>query len=243
MSEHQETVEQVVKRIEASFVKIQTHGDKVDQYRISAGKMLVELKARIEGGGTKWWPWYRDTFKNRTQRDAMRVMALANADDPETAAAAAREKNRKAVEKHRKQADGQDEQWKETTYSKSPSPDLAPDEEAIEWATARVFELANAVRGRPERTVALRMLISLLTEELNKDQTTEESADARKELYSKSEDDVTTPKRPVRKVRPDPTAAPAPAPESIEGHGGDTDDGSITESLRRSPPPAEGSAA
>ena len=81
MSEHQETLAQVVERIETSFDKIKQYREKADQYRISAGKQLVELQARIEAGeaGTnvKWWGWYAANFKNRTRRDAQRVMALA----------------------------------------------------------------------------------------------------------------------------------------------------------------------
>ena len=90
MSDHQESLKQVVARIEASFVKIKTYGEKADQYRISAGKQLVELQARIEAGeagkGVKWWVWYAANFKNRSRRDAQRVMALARSDDPGAAA-------------------------------------------------------------------------------------------------------------------------------------------------------------
>ena len=46
MSEHQETLAQVVKRIDTSFDKIKQYSEKADQYRISAGKQLVELQAR-----------------------------------------------------------------------------------------------------------------------------------------------------------------------------------------------------
>ena len=67
---------------------------------ISAGKQLVELKARIDGGedgeGVNWWKWYAERFKNRTRRDAQKVMALARSDDPEAAAEEEREKNREA---------------------------------------------------------------------------------------------------------------------------------------------------
>src|SRR6516225_7098388 len=106
MSEHQETLKQAVARIEASFVNIKSYGDKVDQFRISAGKQLVELQARIEaaeaGKGVKWWAWYAENFKNRTRRDAQRVMALANADDPEKAAEEERTKARDGMAAHRK---------------------------------------------------------------------------------------------------------------------------------------------
>jgi hypothetical protein len=47
MSDHHESLKQVVARIEASFVKIKSYGDKVGQFRISAAKQLVELQARV----------------------------------------------------------------------------------------------------------------------------------------------------------------------------------------------------
>jgi hypothetical protein len=106
MSDHRETLAQVVKRIEVSFDKIKSYGEKVDQYRISAGKQLVELKARIEAGedgeGVKWWSWYAEHFKNRTRRDAQKVMKLASADDPEAAAEEERTKSRDGMAAHRK---------------------------------------------------------------------------------------------------------------------------------------------
>jgi hypothetical protein len=50
MSEQQETLDQAVRRIEASFAKIESYGKKVADFRISAGKQLVELQTRIEAG-------------------------------------------------------------------------------------------------------------------------------------------------------------------------------------------------
>ena len=103
MSDHQETLAQVVKRIDTSFDKLKQYSEKADQYRSSAGKQLVELRARIEAGeagkGVKWWAWYAANFKNRTRRDAQRVMALARSDDPGAAAEEERAKNRAAAMK------------------------------------------------------------------------------------------------------------------------------------------------
>jgi hypothetical protein len=86
MSDHQESLKQVVARIEAPFVKIKTYGEKADQYRISAGKQLVELQARIAAGeagkGVKWWVWHAANFKNRSRRDAQRVMAAGKVGRP-----------------------------------------------------------------------------------------------------------------------------------------------------------------
>ena len=106
MSDHQESLDQAIKRIETSFAKIQSYGKKVDDFRSSAGKQLVELKARIEAGedgeGVNWWKWYAEHFKNRTRRDAQKVMALARSDDPDAAAEEEREKNRNAKALQRK---------------------------------------------------------------------------------------------------------------------------------------------
>ena len=49
-----------------------------------------------------WWKWYAEHFKNRTRRDAQKVMALARSDDPDAAAEEEREKNRKAKALQRK---------------------------------------------------------------------------------------------------------------------------------------------
>jgi hypothetical protein len=123
MSEQQESIGQVVARIEASFVKIKTYGEKVDQFRISAGKQLVELQARIEAGeagkGVKWWAWYAEHFKNRTRRDAQKVMALARADNPEEAAEEERDRNRAAVAAHRKRVAEAEPQPGDTSYGKT----------------------------------------------------------------------------------------------------------------------------
>jgi hypothetical protein len=147
MSEHRETLKQVVARIEASFVKIKNYGDKVDQHRISAGKQLVELQARIEAGeaGTnvKWWGWYAANFKNRTRRDAQRVMALARSDDPGVAAEEERAKNRAAVAAHRKRAGEAEPQPGGTTYSKSQEYRLTEDDYAAQIVRDVEAEIAN----------------------------------------------------------------------------------------------------
>jgi hypothetical protein len=147
MSEHQETLKQVVARIEASFVKIKNYGDKVDQFRISAGKRLVELQARIEAGeagrSVKWWAWYTANFKNRTRRDAQRVMALARSDDPGVAAEGERAKNRAAVAAHRKRVGDAEPQPGGTTYSKSQEYRLTEDDYAAQIVRDVEAEIAN----------------------------------------------------------------------------------------------------
>ena len=157
MSDHQETLAQVVKRIEVSFDKIKQYSEKTDQYRISAGKQLVELQARIEAGeagkGVKWWAWYAANFKNRTRRDAQRVMALARSDDPGAAAEEERAKNRAAVAAHRKRVGDAEPQPGGTTYSKSQEYRLTEDDYAaqiVRDVEAEIANLENVVdRPRP----------------------------------------------------------------------------------------------
>jgi hypothetical protein len=153
MSEHQESLKQVVARIEASFVRIKSYGEKLDQFRISAGKQLVELKVRIEAGeagnGVKWWAWYAENFENRTRRDAQKVMALANADNPEEAAEKERAKNRAAVAAHRERAAEaekhgrlEDASYRKTQSHGSDLPDdAAADERAAHWAEEMLLRI------------------------------------------------------------------------------------------------------
>jgi hypothetical protein len=147
MSEHQKTFAHVVKRIDTSFDKINQYSEKADQYRISAGKQLAELQARIEAGeagkGVKWWVWYAANFKNRTRRDAQRVMALARSDDLGAAAEKERAKNRAAVAAHRKRAGEAEPQPGGTTYSKSQECRLTEDDYAAQIVRDVEAEIAN----------------------------------------------------------------------------------------------------
>jgi hypothetical protein len=145
MSEHQETLDQTVKRIEASFAKIETYSKKVGDHRITAGKLLVELQARIEAGeagdGVKWWHWYAEHFKNRTRRDATKVMALARSGDPDAAAEEEREKNREAKALQRKREADEQPQPGDTSDSQTQW-----NEEDIAAAVVRDVEQELAAR-------------------------------------------------------------------------------------------------
>jgi hypothetical protein len=162
MSGHQESLKQVIARIEASFVKIKSYGEKVDQFRISAGKQLVELQARIEAGeagkSVKWWAWYAENFKNRTRRDAQRVMALARADNPEEAAEEERANNRAAVAAYRKRAAEAEPQPGGATYSKSQEYRLTEDDYAAQIVRNVEAEIAN-LEGEVDDPDLLRELI------------------------------------------------------------------------------------
>jgi hypothetical protein len=142
MNDHQETLDQTVKRIEASFDKVESYSKKAGDYRITAGKLLVELQARIEAGedgeGVEWWKWYAEHFE-RTRRDAQKVMALARSDNPEQAAEDEREKNREAVAAHRKRV------AEAASYSKT-----QPDE-AAESFNDNISEVITAEASANER--------------------------------------------------------------------------------------------
>ena len=187
MSEHQETLDQTVKRIEASFAKVETYSKKVGDHRITAGKLLVELEARIVAGeagqGVKWWVWYAEHFKNRTRRDAQKVMALARSDDPEQAAEEEREKNRDAKATQRKrEADGHlqpgatsdsQTQWTEEDY-----------------AAQIVREVEHEVDELDGQVAELDLVRELIMQKLKDawvSESAEESADARKALYDETE--------------------------------------------------------
>jgi hypothetical protein len=55
--------------------------------RIEAGRLLLELRSRVEAGEdgrVSWWDWYGQKFA-RSRRDAERVMEIASQEDPEWA--------------------------------------------------------------------------------------------------------------------------------------------------------------
>jgi hypothetical protein len=265
MSEHQETIAQTVRRIEVSFDKIKQYSEKADQYRISAGKQLVELKVRIEAGeagkGVKWWAWYADHFKNRSRRDAQRVMALANADNPEDAAEEEREKNREAKAAQR-------EREARTDVSRTPADPRMTEEDyaaqMVQDALASFKELRDVV---DDHDLLRELFLQKVTFAFKGEDSPEDSAGARKTLYARAEEEESAPvpspekkprgRPPGSKNRPKASDTPTPEPArarndadtnataearkaaaaAAEAAGPEPapDDGSIPEYLRRAP--------
>jgi hypothetical protein len=100
-----QSLDETVKAIQAKLVAADESQGKSTRYRVQAGNMLLALRKRIEedkeaGRDVKWWPWYRSKF-GRSRRDAEKVMALADAHDPNAAAAAERDKAKLAMRKSR----------------------------------------------------------------------------------------------------------------------------------------------
>src|SRR5215472_12940602 len=76
---------------------------KSENYRVTAGKHLIEAQQRVragEAGEITWEQWLRKNIK-RSPGDCRKCMALARGEDPETAAAAERTKSREAMRRHR----------------------------------------------------------------------------------------------------------------------------------------------
>jgi hypothetical protein len=77
-----EPLDRVVEAIHAKLAEAITHETQALSARIEAGKMLPDLRKRIEAGEAgevSWWEWYGKHFA-RSRRDAQRVMALAGAE-------------------------------------------------------------------------------------------------------------------------------------------------------------------
>lgn len=67
--------------------------------RIEAGKKLIEARAKVPEG--QWLAWCKANITQRKRRDIQNVMKLAGAEDPDEAASAEREVNRKRQEEKR----------------------------------------------------------------------------------------------------------------------------------------------
>jgi hypothetical protein len=93
----------VAEKINALFDKAAKADAKAETYRISAGQELANARTRVEAGevgAITWTAWCAQNIR-RSEGDIRKVLAIANAADPDKAAAAARLRNREAVAKHR----------------------------------------------------------------------------------------------------------------------------------------------
>jgi hypothetical protein len=99
------TIDRMVDQIHREFAAATADTKRADRARIRAGKLLIELRKRVEAGevgeGVNWWEWYDENFA-RTKRDARKCIKIARAADPELAAEDERERNRNAKAKQRR---------------------------------------------------------------------------------------------------------------------------------------------
>jgi hypothetical protein len=82
------TIEGMIDEIHREFAAATADTKRADRARLRAGKLLLKLRKRIEDGeegeGVNWWKWYGKNIA-RSKKDAMKVMKLASATDPEAA--------------------------------------------------------------------------------------------------------------------------------------------------------------
>jgi hypothetical protein len=103
----QDTLEVVTGKINSLLAKL----DKVGQYRITAGQLIVEAKARVEAGEAGdigWLDWCRANItkpdgSSRSISDVYRLLKIGQAKDQQAAAAEAREQTREQVRRHRQE--------------------------------------------------------------------------------------------------------------------------------------------
>jgi undecaprenyl pyrophosphate synthase len=93
-------IKKVVDEIHKQFAYAADGSKKADRARLRAGQLLNDLRGRIEGGeigeNINWWKWYDENFA-RSKKDAMKVMKLASAEDPEAAHEEEKSKKRKVA--------------------------------------------------------------------------------------------------------------------------------------------------
>lgn len=86
----------LARTITECFNKSEQARDKANNWRVTAGKHLIEARQRVEGGEAgkiRWQTWCKTNVK-RSLGDIRKVLALAGASDPDEAARKQREQNR-----------------------------------------------------------------------------------------------------------------------------------------------------
>ena len=226
MSEHKETITQVLKRAVASFDKMDAYDKKLGDHRITLGILLNDLKARVgageAGAGVKWWSWYGEHFQNRSRRDAERVMRLASSDDPQAVADEERTKAREGMAAHRKKI--------ATNVSRDSQPASAPEgyrhtEEEVAAGIARDVE--TEIAAWEEEGLDLDLIRELVLSKLKDGADREEKAEPPKRRGrppgSKNKPKEAAPAEEPPEPAPATGAPAAPATTAV-GNGVDPED-------------------
>ena len=82
-----------------------------NQHWLDAGRMLLELRNRVEAEGEDRWVWQKGKFR-RSRKDMEKLMRMARADDPE---AAFEEEKASNAAQHRKRCSGAEVRSKQPT--------------------------------------------------------------------------------------------------------------------------------
>jgi hypothetical protein len=101
------SLKESVVEINKKFTQEADSNNKADRCRLAAGRMLLDLRKRIESGeagSVNWWAWYESQSFVRSRKDAEKVMAIARAAEPVAAEEIARAKNAAHQQAHRERA-------------------------------------------------------------------------------------------------------------------------------------------
>jgi hypothetical protein len=120
-------LDDVVQAINIKLGLSVTADNKAASHRLAAGRMLLDLRRRVEAEGDDWWKWQQGKF-TRSRKDIEKLMRMANADEPEAAAKAERTINAEQHRSSRAKRNGADVRAK-------PQPPPVPDiiEEACDY--------------------------------------------------------------------------------------------------------------
>jgi hypothetical protein len=94
------SVDNTVRLINNELKLADEHETKATWHRLNAGRMLVDLRRRVEARGEDWWPWAQARF-TRSRGDLEKLLAIGRADNPEAAAKEAQARNRAHQAAHR----------------------------------------------------------------------------------------------------------------------------------------------
>jgi hypothetical protein len=108
--------------------------NRANKKRLEAGQRLHELKARVEAGeagDVSWWAYYDKHLAGfRSRKDAEKLLKIAAAEDPESAAEEAAQRNREHQAKYRAKHDAAYVSGKPTADEGDDCP--VPDPDALE---------------------------------------------------------------------------------------------------------------
>jgi Protein of unknown function (DUF3102) len=110
----------LIEAINHSFANVDRLTTDAKQYRIAAGKALIEASQHVPAG--EWGRWCKANVK-RSERDIRKVMKLAGAADPQGAVEAEREQNREArAKRHEQEQRSSDARKVNNTDQSAPPP-------------------------------------------------------------------------------------------------------------------------
>jgi hypothetical protein len=251
VSEHQETITQVLRRAVASFDKMDAYGKKLDDHRITLGVLLNDLRARVDAGeagkGVKWWSWYGEHFPDRSRRDAERVMKLASSDDPQAAADEERTKAREGMAAHRKKIATN---VSRASHGSDLPNDAAADESAAQWADEMFLRVEQDIKEEDiDLWLGLHALYRRMGDQIGELGRQRAAALAPPTEPAKKRGRLSGSKNKPKEAEPAPEESPKPAPTGNAADVDDSasamkakmaaldgDDGSIPGFLRRDPP-------